>query len=261
MKYWLNRQPDENIPQTPEPPSIDEVLKKVEVYKRSTWMPVVDEDEEELLASKIGGQPYIPEGEAHPVCPNCKKELTLFLQLNPQTLPEGTDLDLERDKLIQLFYCTSQQPHCEVECEAYFPFSKSVLARSLPLPSSAPAVSAPAAGRQFEEKLITDWLRYDDYPDWHEMQSGGANLSESEIEVLENSESGIPKAADKLGGWPYWIQGVEYPDCPECGIQMQMIFQLDSEHHLPYMFGDSGIAHLHQCRLHKNILAFGWAGY
>lgn len=224
-------------------------------------MPVVDEEEQDLLASKIGGQPYIPEGEPAPVCPNCKKELTLFLQLNPQHLPEGTDLDLEKDKLIQLFYCTSQQPHCEVECEAYFPFSKSVLARSLPMPSSIPAISPPATDRQFEEKLITEWVRYDDYPDWHEMQSGGAELSENEVETLENSESGIPKAADKLGGWPYWIQSVEYPTCPECGLQMQMIFQLDSEHHLPYMFGDSGIGHLHQCRLHKSILAFGWAGY
>lgn len=261
MKHWLNRQPDQNIPEPPDPVSIDAVLRKVEVYKRSTWMPVVDEEEQALLASKIGGQAYIPEEEAHPVCPNCKKALTLFLQLNPQDLPEGSDLDLEPDKLIQLFYCTSQQPHCEVECEAYFPFSKSVLARSLPLPSSTPAVPKPSAGRQFEEKLITDWVRYDDYPDWHEMQSGGAQLTEPEIEALENSESGIPKAADKLSGWPYWIQGVEYPSCPECGIQMQMIFQLDSDHHLPYMFGDSGIAHLHQCRLHKNILAFGWAGY
>ena len=58
-----------------------------------------------------------------------------------------------------------------------------------------------------------------------------------------------------------FVQGVEYPACPECGIQMQMIFQLDSNHHLPYMFGDSGIGHLHQCRLHKSILAFGWASY
>lgn len=265
MKRWLGQQAESQqagnpIPAAAEPISLDDILRKVEVYKRSTWMPMVDEEEQDLLGSKIGGQPYIPEEESAPQCPNCQKELTLFLQLNPQQLPEGCDLDLEQDKLIQLFYCTSQQPHCEVECEAYFPFSKSVLARSLPLPSVAPAIPI-VADRQFEEKLITDWVRYDDYPDWHEMQSGGANLSENEIVTLEESESGIPKAADKLGGWPYWVQGVEYPSCPECGLQMQMIFQLDSDHHLPYMFGDAGIGHLHQCRLHKNVLTFGWAGY
>lgn len=271
MINWFNRQSgyqpttgqlaDSPSPVRAEPISIDEVLRKVEVYKRGTWMPVVDEESRELLASKIGGQPYLPKGDTPPVCPNCHKELTLFLQLNPQDLPADCDLDLEKDKLIQLFYCTSEQPHCEVQCEAYFPFSKSVLARSLPLPDRVAESPYPEIARQFEEKLITDWVRYDDYPDWHEMQSGGANLSENEIETLENSEAGIPKAADKLGGWPYWVQGVEYPSCPECGLQMQMIFQLDSQHHLPYMFGDAGIGHLHQCRLHKSILAFGWAGY
>ena len=72
-------------------------------------MPVVDEGEQEILDSKIGGKAYIPAGEKHPQCPNCNKELTLFLQLNPKDFPENSDLDPEPDKLIQLFYCTS---HC-----------------------------------------------------------------------------------------------------------------------------------------------------
>jgi hypothetical protein len=263
MKQWLLRQPGSPVTEGAEKTNLEDLLKKIAVYKRNTWMPVIEDEAQDLLASKIGGKAYIPEGESFPSCPNCKEEMTLFLQLNPKDLPEQNDLALEKGKLIQLFYCTNQDPHCEVECEAYFPFSKSVLARTLPLPSSPPAdlFAQPAAKRQFKEKLITDWVPYDDYPDWHEMQLGDARLSENEVEMLENSESGIPKAADKLGGWPYWVQGVEYPSCPACGIQMQMIFQLDSNHHLPYMFGDAGIAHLHQCRLHKDILALGWAGY
>lgn len=225
-------------------------------------MPVVDEEEESLLGSKIGGNAYIPEGQQPPRCTNCNKELVLFLQLNPKDLPEGSDLDLEPEKLVQLFYCTSQSPPCEVVCEAYLPFSKSVLARTLPLPEKGVSqAEEQSGGRQFAEKIITDWVVHDDYPDWQEMQVGGARLKDAEIEVLENSSQGVPQAGDKLGGWPYWVQGVEYPVCPECGIQMQMIFQIDSNHHLPYMFGDSGIGHLHQCRLHKSVLAFGWASY
>lgn len=262
IKQWLSK-PEAKSTTTKNVaplPDLEDVLRKVAVYRRNTWMPVVDEEEKLLLGSKIGGQAYIPSGEEHPHCPNCQKELVLFLQLNPNDLPENTDLDLEPDKLIQLFYCTSQTPHCEVECEAYFPFSKSVVARTLPLPKTE-AISSKNGSRQFKENLIIDWIMYDDFPDWQEMQVGDARLSDAEVEVLENSSQGVPQAADKLGGWPYWVQGVEYPSCPECGIQMQMIFQLDSNHHLPYMFGDSGIGHLHQCRLHKNILAFGWAAY
>lgn len=260
LKQWLS---GPEISPSPPSPDLDEVLNKVAVYKRNTWMPVVDEEEEQLLGSKVGGRAYIPEGEKHPRCPNCNKELVLFLQLNPTDLPEDSDLDLEPEKLVQLFYCTSQSPHCERVCEAYFPFSKSVLARTLSLPDkgSNKLQEEQVEGRQFTEKIIIDWIMHDDYPDWQEMQVGGARLNDAEVEVLENSSQGVPQAGDKLGGWPYWVQGVEYPVCPECGIQMQMIFQLDSNHHLPYMFGDSGIGHLHQCRLHKSILAFGWASY
>ena len=263
MKQWLVPPTANPISQENRPPvDSDEILKKIAVYRRNTWMPVVDEGEQEILDSKIGGKAYIPGGEKHPQCPNCSKELTLFLQLNPKDFPENSDLDPEPDKLIQLFYCTSQEPHCETECEAFLPFSKSVVARTVSLPAgnAAPGPS-PGGYMQFAEKGITDWIAQDDYPDWQEMQAGDANLSEQEVEALETNEALVPKAADKLGGWPYWVQGVEYPLCPECGIQMQMIFQLDSNHHLPYMFGDAGIGHLHQCRIHKNILAFGWAGY
>ena len=262
IKEWLASPSGTSVNQAYPNPDPEEVLKKIAVYRRSTWMPVVDEDEQEITTSKVGGSAYIPAGEPYPSCPNCGQELSLFLQLHPKDLPEDCDLDLEPDKLIQLFYCTNQSPHCEVECEAYLPFSRSVVARTIPVPSN------PAEGnvvssqvRQFPEKSITDWITYDDYPDWQEMQIGDAKLTEQEVEALESSETIIPKAADKLGGWPYWVQSVEYPHCPVCGIQMQMIFQIDSNHHLPYMFGDSGIAHLHQCRLHKEVLAFGWAGY
>ncbi|AHM61447.1 hypothetical protein D770_15965 [Flammeovirgaceae bacterium 311] len=235
---------------------------KIAPYKRTTWMPFVEEDvDDEALATKIGGTAYLAPGENYPQCSNCQQPLTLFLQLNPSTLPDDCDLDLEPDKLVQLFYCTNQHPHCEIECQAWQPFAKSQLARTVVIPSTEVTLPAKNIPGQFPVRLVTDWIGNEDYPDWHEMQLGEAGLSEQEVEELENNENTVPKAADKLGGWPYWVQGVEYPQCPECGIQMQMIFQIDSDHHLPYMFGDAGIAHLHQCRLHKDKLAFGWSSY
>lgn len=252
----------EQQPEEPSAASEKDLLGKIAAYKRNTWMPLVEEGaEDEALASKIGGQAYLLPGETYPQCSNCHEPLTLFLQLNPRTLPPNADLDLEPDKLVQLFYCTNQHPHCELECKAWEPFAKSELARTVALPAEEVSLPASIPAHQLPVNLITDWVENEDYPDWHEMQLGEAGLSEQEVEELENNENTIPKAADKLGGWPYWVQGVEYPKCPECGIQMQMIFQLDSEHHLPYMFGDAGVAHLHQCRLHKHVLAFGWSSY
>ena len=241
------------------------VLDKISVYKRTTYMPVVekpDADEpQEALISKIGGQAYLPPGEEYPTCPACEQPLTLFLQLNPQQLPEANDLDLEPDKLIQLFYCTNMHPNCELEHKGWQAYSKIHLTRLVPIPAQEVSLPAHTLENSFEANQIIEWVAQDDYPDWHEMQLGEAGLSEAEITLLEEGETGVPKAADKLGGWPYWVQGVEYPHCSDCGVQMQMIFQLDSAHHLPYTFGDAGMAHLYQCRIHKNVLAFSWASY
>lgn len=243
----------------------EDLLQKVAPYKRTTWMPVVRDSEKQVsLNSKIGGLAYLPAEEEHPYCPFCQLPLTLFLQLNPQQLPDAHDLDLPPDQLIQLFYCTNRQAGCELKAEAWLPYARSEKARLVAIPADAPEFSElpdSIRERQYDEKRITNWVEAEEYPDWHEMQLGQAGLSEEDVQQLEADERTIPKAGDKLGGWPYWIQAVEYPHCPECQLQMQMIFQLDSNLNLPYMFGDSGIAHLHQCRLHKHQLAFSWAGY
>ncbi|MDJ0556950.1 MAG: hypothetical protein QNJ68_21390 [Microcoleaceae cyanobacterium MO_207.B10] len=40
---------------------------------------------------------------------------------------------------------------------------------------------------------------------------------------------------------------------------MQLVFQVDSNDNLPFMFGDVGCGHITQCKDHKNIVAFAWA--
>jgi uncharacterized protein YwqG len=86
----------------------------------------------------------------------------------------------------------------------------------------------------------------------------GINLSDDEFERLYELEI-EPKSGDKLAGWPLWIQGVEYPSCPICQAEMSLVFQIDSEDNVPYMFGDVGCGHITQCREHKEQLAFAWA--
>ncbi|MFN8019911.1 MAG: DUF1963 domain-containing protein [Acidimicrobiales bacterium] len=76
---------------------------------------------------------------------------------------------------------------------------------------------------------------------------------------IEVEEIVAAAEGDKLGGWPRWIQAAEYPACPTCGRQMSVLFQLDSNDHVPYMFGDMGIGHITQCPDHQNVVAFGWA--
>jgi hypothetical protein len=175
--------------------------------------------------------------------------------------------------IVQLFYCTSEEPLCEVDCEAFFPFSKSVTARLIEQTNTssvqspvAPRIAAEIADTKpqvwddknfFPPKVIVGWEPLDDYPDPDEAETLGVELSDEEADDIY--ESGYPLAGDKLAGYPMWVQGIEYPNCPLCGGQMRLLFQIDSEDNLPYMFGDVGCAHLTQCREHKEQLAFGWA--
>jgi len=96
----------------------------------------------------------------------------------------------------------------------------------------------------------------DDLPNWEEQKMYGVELSDSEADEVSET---YPRGGEKLMGWPCWIQGVEYPNCPECGSPMGHVFQIDSEGALPFMFGDVGIGHITLCPKHTSILAFGWA--
>ena len=101
------------------------------------------------------------------------------------------------------------------------------------------------------------WTKSPDYPNWEELNLLGNALTDEEADTM--GEQDFPRTRDKLLGWPAWIQGVEYPSCPECEQPMEFLFQVDSEQNLPYMFGDAGIGHITQCSIHKHRLAFGWA--
>ncbi len=39
---------------------------------------------------------------------------------------------------------------------------------------------------------------------------------------------------------------------------MRLVFQVDSDDNLSFMFGDSGCGHITQCQHHKNQVAFAW---
>lgn len=36
---------------------------------------------------------------------------------------------------------------------------------------------------------------------------------------------GTVATGDKLAGWPDWVQGMEYPSCPECGQRLRLVLQ------------------------------------
>ncbi|MGE5395648.1 MAG: DUF1963 domain-containing protein [Candidatus Saccharibacteria bacterium] len=240
--------------------NLEERLKKtmelLDTLKRTAYLPVTAVHENSFSdQSKIGGFPYLRNADDWPVCPNCQQHMHLFLQLNLEQLPEQMD-----QGLIQLFYCTTKEPNCETQLKAFQPFSKASVCRRIEVNGNSAIIEAPPEST-FEEKLITAWEPKEDYPHPDEYEQLGLEADDEVLEIIESKGFGFTIAKDKLFGWPYWVQSVEYPSDRKTNDIMQLLFQLDSEDNLPYMFGDSGVGHVTQSPANKEEVAFGWACY
>lgn len=236
--------------------AFEKAIQQLNNFKRTAYIPTSIEQKPSFSAkSKFGGLPYLRHSADWPVCPNCKRHMQLFIQLDLEHLPVE-----QKQGLLQLFYCTNLEPLCEVDMEAFFPFAKSVECRIIEVRGPSAEIE-PNIEELFNERQISGWTPKDDYPHFEEYEQLGIELElEDEVfELMESRGMGLPIEDDKLFGWPYWVQSVEYPYDRQTATQMELLFQLGVEDNLPYMFGDAGIGHLTQSPDNKEELAFGWA--
>jgi uncharacterized protein YwqG len=238
--------------------TIQHLTDRIAPFKKTAWLPVVKRKTGSVFNSKFSGIPLLDENEAWPCCGHCQQPIQLFVQLNADDLPVEAG-KVFGDGILQVFYCTNAEKNCECECEAYAPFAKSTLLRIIePAKITAKLLTVSLVLDAFPEKVIVDWQAADDYPNYEELDDLGVEISDDDAETLYEQDY-CPKEGDKLLGWAAWVQGVEYPDCPDCGERMKYIFQIDSDDNLDYMFGDVGCAHISQCELHPEQLAMAWA--
>jgi hypothetical protein len=208
--------------------------------------------------------------------------MPLFLQLNLEDLP-APYTDRFGEGLLQLFYCV-----CEYGAEDWEPFAhKSKLVRVIPAHPSAGAAPPPRDdGLNAPAREIVGWESREDGPAPDDAETLGLACDFKEIEAhgysyrytsealgvdtgwIDPSPDGghplydeafRPSLGDKLGGWTFWVQYPSYPSCPTCGEAMALVFQIDSENNVPYMFGDVGVGHVTQCPTHKDVVTFSWS--
>jgi uncharacterized protein YwqG len=184
--------------------------------------------------------------------------MQLFLQLNPESMPAGTR-ETWGEGLLQFFYCTSSDPMCEVDCEAWDPYSRSTVLRIVQIDGAPASPAASPVKGAFPAKTIVSWEQKVEYPNWEEATDITGSRDAPSYDEWEEVQENHLYDGEKLLGWPCWVQGVEYPDCPECGAKMRFVFQIDSHVNIPHMFGDAGCGHISQCPEHKTQLAFRWA--
>jgi uncharacterized protein YwqG len=241
-----------------------------EKYARKAWRPLT-QGADDAAVSHFGGSPLLAKGERWPSCKGCGDPLQFFLQIDLTSCPPRSTL--RGEGLLQLFYCSRDGGNCET----WAPFSGTHVVRVVDRPGER--VGQPKGMAPFPVRAIEGWREFADYPQPSEHEALGLNYdydfeknlvstrcAELGIELVDvDIELGVAEAiaiaepGDKLGGWPAWVQGVEYPSCPKCKRTMQLVLQVDSEDNVPHMFGDVGCGHITQCPEHPTVLAFGWA--
>ena len=198
--------------------------------------------------------------------------MQFFLQLDLGALPKKFSTPL-KSGLLQFFYCSTDDGMCETW--AHFTGTHDLRI----VKDQGVEITRAAGLAPLRQSFVTGWEEVQDAPhpedqellglDYeYDFQKGHVSVKSDDppIELIEAPLSldvaeaiGQPTAGDKLGAWPFWIQGAEYPDCPDCGTQMELLFQVDSEVNVDHMFGDAGCGHITQCPQHPESLAFGWA--
>jgi len=185
--------------------------------------------------------------------------MQLFVQLNMATLPEKFRKESGMTKgILQMFYCTNLKGECEYTQAVKNSTLRIKLLRIIDPDKVSPSPS-PVPEGQYPPLAITGWRQVDDYPHLEDLAGEGMKLREDEEEAYEKAR--VTYEGEKLGGWPYWVQGEEYPPCPDCGKPMRFIFQIDSGKNIPYIWGDMGMGHITWCPVHRDRLQFTWACY
>lgn len=241
-------------------------------HARTAFKPVVEAGNLSGVLSWFGGEPSGSGDDVWPICKQCQAPMRFFVQIALAEVPAKAQLPLT-DGILQLFYCSTD----DGSCETWEPFSGTHFARVLQEASGL--WSAPAGVEPFPKKAITNWDAVQDHPHPEEHNDLGLsydhdfkrnrvsvrcddpplNIEDLDVNLDVAEAIAMAEPGDKIGGWPHWIQGAEYPHCPRCQTRMALLLQVDSEDNLDYMFGDAGCAHLTYCPKHPDVLAFGWA--
>jgi hypothetical protein len=224
-------------------------------WLRRPFLPKTRPGDGPASASKFCGTALLLPGEAWPVCPGCEQPMQLFVQLDLAELPAEL-AHPHREGMVQLFYCTNPNAQCEVDHEAWQPFGKSTRARWLsPAQQAQAAAAAPTPDPVGKPAaVVVGWEPGPaEAPGYEEDVPPPPDSLEDVVAASE------PRGGDKLGGWPLWVQGPEYPRCPQCKARMAVLVQLDSNGLCHHQFGDLGVGHLSQCPTHPEVVAFGWA--
>jgi uncharacterized protein YwqG len=254
----------------PNPATLDQRLKQY-LTTAIALEPYKPKRGQQLTASqtKFGGQPYAERGDAWPIC-GCGQGLTFIMQANLDqcirgATTEGEDPPLHgqrRSGLFTFFYCHACSSWGDIPPEA----KDAWLVRRYPSPSDARAVAiddrSPKTDRTIPCAVFISPAQ--SLPDWETINELDPALAaaigklnddepwsayEAAVERIAGEQ---PGGRTQIGGYPSFIQGANFPDCPTCRKAMRLLAQIDSEEAAGFMWGDAGSVYLFDCADHPD---------
>lgn len=216
---------------------------EVEQFRRPGWLPRLGGAGGAPAGSRLGGLPWLATGDEWPTLSGA--HVPLLLQLRLDELPE---LGLGGG-LLQVFYEQGDESWDDWE-----PWTPTKYIRVTSVESGALA-SGDSPDGPWPRRLITGFERVDELPDAETLRLYGIRLSaglEAHLREFERPRSGF-----KIGGWPHWLQGVDYPRCMKTRFPCRFLLQLDSNDGF-VTFGDAGVAHVFQSPAFPELMTMTW---
>ena len=215
---------------------------------RHALVPAASPTSNAAITARFRGAPSLGKGETHPACPSCKKPMTCLVEIDLESLPANAAV--RGEGLLQVFWCESTKPHCEIVTSAWeIGEGKSKLARLFPKGSR----KAGGGGKE-----VGAWIDELDVPnDTDDVERACGVALRKAVSTLKVQEDEWPEAlaGDKLGGHPRWVQAPEYPSCPVCkGEMTELVLQLASNGLSGVQWQDMGIAYVVRCPKHVDRL-------
>lgn len=179
--------------------------------------------------SKMGGYPNLTKFERYPECTYCSLPLNFVFQLYHRDFPDF--YYPEGKNLFQLFRCSNH----ECSCADYDKYDQPMFHHYHSVDLNQPNNQFSYEIKETDEKMIVDCnlspLETMDLPmgeeidnDFDEMLNHLFVEEAQEVHYEEYSS----KIGTKLGGYPTWTQGQNYPKCT-CGKLKEFLFQFSSE--------------------------------
>lgn len=236
--------------------------KALQKFKKTCFKPIVEINIKDLeyAGSKYFGKTWLSNNESWPV-DSYGNYLTFVLQLDIKSLPEPYKKRLGKTGLFQLF--VNGQDDDETLMRIVYP-DNSGSYHEQPV-NSDNFQNYTMNGKKPQQKIITSWEAFDDYPHIEETFEGKLQDLWEEIQELWNDkqEGEIFKKlqtfqGDKLGGYAHWAQAGSSSD----GLLFQLNAyngKLNTEHaHAPCLFASDGTELVFYDKEDKSFY-FDWA--